>query len=249
MSLKYKVGTDIEVTANTSCHELPIGSEGVITNICGTPECGYYEVKGETGTWYLDDSELKGLIQNTVNMTYNYRKMAVEVAAQYLLNANNSITTLEVKNHLRTFLKNEKWNQADVSLMMDDLATKGVLSFTSTGTYRVYSRVQQSTQRTNVTVPSPKVTIPKPVGPSVPTLTRKDARKMMENNKGHYFTASFYKVDGSQRTLNAQYSSKLNTSPDPQFLRVKAGGFQGTKSINIHTLYELKIQGKTYKVI
>ncbi len=74
-------------------------------------------------------------------LTMKAMKDAVLKVAQDLAKANNTVTTLEIKNELRRDYPYYFWTQDIVSKYMDQLAGDGVFSYTDNGTYRIYSLV------------------------------------------------------------------------------------------------------------
>ena len=59
--------------------------------------------------------------------------------AKELCKANNTVTTLEIKNELRRRYSTNKWNQSDISNLMSDFQKDGKFTFTDNGIFRIYS--------------------------------------------------------------------------------------------------------------
>lgn len=200
-----------------------------------------------------------------------------------LLVANNTVTTLEIKVRLRKDVPTDSWYQDDISDVMAEFANEGKFDFVDGGTYRVYSGTPATiaTGQAGVVAPvsgnqAPAAT-PQPAKASkakvkvihgikatgpVKYASRTTAKKMFENNKGHFFTAVFTKKDQSERLINCQYL-KDQTGTDLGYIKVKeaslvraakAAAAIGQKeptvvrNLNLQTLKAFKIQGQVYKV-
>ena len=93
-------------------------------------------------------------------------KNAVLGTAKDLLKANNTVTTLEIKQQLRKDYPYFYWDQSTVSKFMDGFAGDGIFSYTDNGTYRTYSLV-------NVTKKVPTMK------PAVKTIGNKVAKSLI----------------------------------------------------------------------
>lgn len=87
---------------------------------------------------------------------------------------------------------------------------------------------------------------------TTPKLTAVQALGLMQNNKGHFFTATFIKKDGTRRTINCQYL-KDQSQTTAGYVKVRETGKLKTgvnaiRQINLNTLEELKIAGKVYQL-
>ncbi len=88
---------------------------------------------------------------------------------------------------------------------------------------------------------------------SAPKLTRTQALKLMENNKGRFFTAIFTKKDGTTRTMNCRYLKDQSLS-QLGYVKVvdealrKSNPNDCTRNINLQTLQVLAIGGTQYKI-
>lgn len=176
-------------------------------------------------------------------MTQSDKKTAVHIAATLLLKANNTVTTLEIKEALRISVGG-KWYQTSanpdgeigVSEIMQELASEGKFDYVDNGTFRVYSgkpvsqvAVQATAPAVNPTPSAPKAKKSKEkaktlfglkITGKVQTISRTAAYKAMSNNKGHFFTAVFTAKDGSERLMNCQYL-KDQTGVDLGYVKVK----------------------------
>lgn len=186
--------------------------------------------------------------------------------AKALCNANNTFSTLELKNELRKKYPNEIWNQIDVSMIMMDLADQGEFDFTSNGTYRTYFAVpslqgkQKQSQPQNIvqqlinsalgTTKQPTGTTKQPtVDVKIPTkrIGRNKALEIIQNTKGKFFSVRFEKKNGEDRLMGVQYIK--GTKPDPLgYVLLRDIKANKSKSVNLQTLSEIKTNGTLYKV-
>jgi hypothetical protein len=150
--------------------------------------------------------------------------------AKDLLKANNTITTLEVKNELRNKNPQYVWNQSDISAKLADLANKNILSFTDNGTYRVYSLIKK--QKPNVM--------------STSRISRSKALEMIQESKGKFFTVKFISKKG-EREMNCQFNAKTQQGK-LGYLTVTDVVLREHRNINLQTLKELRINKKNYRI-
>lgn len=160
--------------------------------------------------------------------------------AKELLKANNTVTTLEIKTALRKISPTLNWKQQEVSDAMNNLSKQGLFTYTDNSVYRTYSAVKQQnkTTKTMATTTNKKGSI-----------SRTAAIDMIRNSKGHFFTVTFTKKDGSLRTMNCQYSKDV---PQRQshlgYVTVMEVSEKAPKNVNTQTLSALKIGGKNYSI-
>lgn len=216
---------------------------------------------------YLDSSEYKPAVGDTPT-AIAFEVMIdtlVFTVAEDLLKATNKLTTLELKLELRKLHPQFYWTQQVVSTKMDKLANLGVFTYKDNGTYRIYSSpaVRKVRMPKKAVCPKPTATM---TGKTMVTpgktmvvkatqgfISREKALSLMENNKGHFFTAVFSKADGTLRTMNCQYlkgqvPSKLGYLKVNEVSRLKAKESDTIRQINMQTLKELSIAGGTYKI-
>ena len=165
-----------------------------------------------------------------------------------LLEANNSITTLEVKNELRSSYPEFSWMQKDVSNFMNDMHLSGDLTFDDNGTYRVYhgevKKTKSSKKHPKTGKKLPKI--------KAQRISRSKAMDLMLGNKGYFFTAEFVKKDGEVRVMNCQCLK--DQDPKLGYVKVKEASLmrkdpkKAVRNINIQTLKSLKIGGVAYSV-
>lgn len=244
---KYKLGEDVKLTSNKGTGALPLDAICIVKGrYFDFQNIPYYRLEYKGHAWYYAyESQLNIYTEQQIAMTAKQlKRTAVIETARRLLTANNTVTTLEMKAELRIQYPDFYWSQADVSQWMDSLASENKYSYTSTGNYRIYSFYKApNTKTTNTKTKTVKTS--KNVSGNV--INRAKALDMIKNNKGHYFTATWTKTDGTVRTLNCQYSKDLNKVAS-NFIKVKSGTLADVKSINLNTLSELKIAGAVYTV-
>lgn len=165
-----------------------------------------------------------------------------------LLEANNTVTTLELKQELRTKFPEFSWVQNDISQFMIDLHLAGELTYEDNGTYRTYSgeakkkATSKKDPKTGKNLKKIKAT----------PISRTKAFDLMMGNKGYFFTAEFVKKDGETRVINCQCLK--DQDPKLGYIKVKEASLMRTdpenciRQINIQTLVSLKIGGVPYKV-
>jgi len=172
--------------------------------------------------------------------------------AKELCKANNTVTTLEIKNELRRRYSTNKWNQSDISNLMSDFQKDGKFTFTDNGTFRIYSLPGSTVSpQLSATV---KVSKTK-VRPVVTTqrISKTKALEVIENSNGRFFTVSFTKKDGKNRVLNGQYTSDMGKSPLGYVLvrditAVRRKDVKTIKNVNLQTLEWIKSGNTIYKV-
>lgn len=192
----------------------------------------------------------------------------IENAAKKLMHANNSVTTLEIKNQLRKDHPNNAWYQSDISEVMDYFYQQGVFDYNDNGTYRVYFDPVNpvgitgptgvtSVITTGSTQPgiSFTVTVPKKVAKPKKNVVdggiigKTKALDLITNSKGKIFSVVFTKKDGSDRKMTCRYKglSPLGYVIVTDMSVAKKGEVD-TREVNIQTLKQLKINNTLYKV-
>ncbi len=176
-------------------------------------------------------------------LTKQFMKAAVLSTATKLLKANNTVSTLEIKNQLREDEPDFYWNQITVSSIMSELHNENEFTYVDNGIYRIYSIPVLSpvlkAVKAKITTPSTRI-------------SRKKALELIKGNKGYFFTAIFTKQDGTERILNGQY---LKNQKDNQlgYVLVRESrkmkiGEPAIRNINLQTLKKLKIRGSQYTI-
>ena len=182
------------------------------------------------------------------------KKMLMNAAVTKLLQANNTITTLEVKTKLREDQPEYNWVQEDISKMMAKMEKKGKLVITDdNGTYRTYSDPLKP-------VPAPTVDVVTSddsddndiVIPKGKKISMTKARDLMLNSRGNFFTAIFTTKKGKLRQINCLCKKDQDTGLG--YVQVKEASLMRKKDenphrqINLQTLHYLKIGGVSYRV-
>lgn len=183
------------------------------------------------------------------NMIQTMKRGHMSAVVLSLLQANNTVTTLEVKNELRRLYPEYSWLQKEVSDFMNEQHLTGELTYEDNGTYRVYSG-----EETKKATPAKKDN----KGKVIPKLKAKRISKtkafdLIMGNKGYFFTAEFVKQDGETRVINCQ--ALKDQDPKLGYIKVReasllrtVGKEKSIRNINIQTLKALKIGGVAYKV-
>jgi Asp-tRNA(Asn)/Glu-tRNA(Gln) amidotransferase C subunit len=170
--------------------------------------------------------------------------------ANQLCVANNTATTLEIKNKLRKDFPNKSCTQQFVSDTMRTYANNGLFTFTDNGSYRTYSRIWSgTTSNKSITLTNNKTVKPM----TSKRISRSSALNMIENSKGQFFTVEFTKQDGTLRKLNGQYvkdqkKSNLGYVLVKESGKLKKGEKNPIRNVNIQTLKSLSIHSETYKI-
>lgn len=215
------------------------------------------DVCGEGGEcWRVSKNEVKSIQMLD-------RKQAVLDTATRLLKSQNQVTTLEIKVELIKLYPKHIWVQSVVSAIMDDFYKKGMFTYYDTVTggnqHRVYSatgvkirNVKNKKQTMSTTATGMKKSANKVTIPSKKTISKTKALELMQNNKGHFFTATFIAKKG-ERTINCQYlkdqgRSSLGYVKVREAIKAKMNPKDSIRNINLQTLKSLKIAGHSYRV-
>ena len=182
------------------------------------------------------------------SMIKNVMRGHISAVVLQLLDPNNSITTLEIKNELRRQWPEFSWLQKDVSNFMNELHLSGEVTYNDNGTFRTYSGETPKTTskkkdtKTGKTIPKVKMT----------NISKSDAFDKIMANKGYFFTAEVVKKNGDHRVINCQ--ALKDQDPKLGYIKVKEASLMRTdpdkavRQINIQTIKALKIAGVAYKI-
>lgn len=194
---------------------------------------------------------------------------AVIDTAKRLCSAQNKVTNLEIKVELIKTHPQFFWTQGFISATMDTAYNDGMFTYQDTSTagnyHRVYSLVTttgalaktgiRKVVKTKGVVKTVKVSTKKPkaLKSTVKTISRTKALELMENNRGHFFTATFVSKKKGERTINCQYLkdqtySRLGYVKVKEAIKAKVDPKDAIRQINMQTLTALKIAGNSYKV-
>lgn len=181
----------------------------------------------------------KELIQQTNTL----RRVIVETAVKELLVAANKVTPLETTTLLKKKVGQFHWTKDNVGEVLEQIASSGKLTSEDKGSYKIYSVVK------GVKLGAEDKLKVEDIKKS--NISRTDALKLIQNNKGHFFTATFVNKEDELRTINAQYLKDSDTKLG--YVKVRETSKMGKgenpiRNINLQTLEELRIGGKTFKV-
>lgn len=82
-------------------------------------------------------------------------------------------------------------------------------------------------------------------------ISRLKALELMQESKGRFFTTTFIKKNGEERTINGKYQglSKLGYVRVAEHDGGRLSGKNLIKNVNLQTISALKIGGKTCRVV
>lgn len=78
-------------------------------------------------------------------------------------------------------------------------------------------------------------------------ISRTNALDLMQNSRGSFFTAVVTKKDNSKRSINGQYIKGQKANP-LGYVKVREVAKKAIRHVNLQTIQELRIGGKTFKV-
>jgi hypothetical protein len=177
--------------------------------------------------------------------------------AKNLCKANNTVTTLEIKNELRKNYPKRNWRQNEISQVMADFHLQGKFDYSDNGTFRVYSLAGSTPTSVSIIQPAIPNKVAKVKTPKAPLTTQRISRTkaldVIQNSNGKFFTVTFTKKDGSQRVMNGQHTSDMGISPlgyilvkDITALRKKE--VTTIKSVNLQTIKSIKLNNTLFKI-
>lgn len=239
------------IVANLSGHPFKLLDTVMIFRIFND---GTYDVCKGGDCWRVTQAELKPLI----NIPMQQMTTAVIDTARRLLRAQNEVTTLEIKAEVIKTHSSYFWTQAYVSAVMDDAHKAGMFTYRETTTggnsHRIYSvpTIKATKPKKQTTMKTTTANKPVVKAPDTKTISKTKALELMENNRGHFFTATFVSKKGT-RTINCQYLkdqtySRLGYVKVKEAIKAKMDPADAIRQINMQTLTELKIAGNSYKV-
>lgn len=258
---KITIGTEVVITKSGG-HPFTQGDRVTVFRVFNDGSFDCYR-KGDGEAWRMQADQLQ--IAN--NSTMKLMKQAVLDTANKLCQANNTVTTLEIKTELRKthpyfhWIQNSRNGLTGVSEYMDELYQEGHFVYTDNGQYRVYSAVtvvntptaKRGRPRKNVIItPGNSARVTKNPNHNIRSISRQKALDMMANNKGHFFTAVFVKQNGDERTINCQYLKDQSSNPLGYVMVREAqkmkDGVNAIRQINLQTLRKLRIGGQDYNI-
>lgn len=178
---------------------------------------GWFEICDDNGNCLTASStELKKHFYETLNTDYIMKAMkeACLLVAKQLAKANNTVTTLEVKQELRRDYPYYFWTQDTVSSYMSQFAGDGIFTYSDNGTFRTYSLV--STAQAAATA-----------GPVSKSLnSAKTITKQVTGATGYSGTTGVTKPTGTRRRGRPRKTTSNVTTRMNVYSLVKDSGFQ-----------------------
>lgn len=249
--MSLKIGDIVTLSETSSYYHLknpstssnPIKINGKIENISKVKFSPLpFTVKWNNNTFNsYTKSDLKLVKIKQKNMLSTFKLKLVEKTANTLLQANNTITTLEIKNALRRKYPSMVWNQDQISLAMIDFTKNNKYNYNDNGTYRVYSSIKPTVSTKTVVTSIPRK--------SNNRISRKRALELIQNSNGKFFGVVFTKKNGEERKMTCKIDkNKLNPSHLGYLTVFDVKDNNTPKSLNLQTLSELKTNKTFYKV-
>lgn len=143
------------------------------------------------------------------------------------------VTTLDIKNQVRNTHPTLRCYQADVSEAMINLQSDNAipnLKYGDNGVYREYYIAKKKSVYTSKTS----------------KISRTDMVDLLKNTSGRFFTVTWIKNNGEERSINARVS-KNNFYSALGYIQMKTSKGE-IKLVNPTTLKKLTTNGVTYKV-
>lgn len=232
------VGTSVKITGNSSAHRF---NNGDVLKVQDVFKNTIYVSNGTKSAWiYAADVATVNPVPHSVETL----STLVEKAANELIKATGSTSSLEVKEKLRKEYPRRKFYQNEISVALQDLATNGKFNYTFNGVYRTYT--SNKVQRSAVTTPKVATT------PKSGKVSRTKALELIENSN-RIITVTFEKKDGTTRKVVGRYFKEqgrplLGYVKLKDIQKAKNGTLSPVVNVNLQTLSELKVDGNTYKV-
>jgi hypothetical protein len=175
----------------------------------------------------------------------------IETVAKELLHANNTITTLEIKDELRKKHPHSPWWQFQISETMAFFADQGIFNYTDNGSYRTYFDPKNPINP-NPFKKSTKVKVQITNGGVIDVNTTK---QLIENSKGKIFSITFTKLNKDNRKMVCRYLKDLNDTK-LDFLMVKdmaeakkGQAYNAIRRVKYDTISEISINKTKYTVV
>lgn len=167
------------------------------------------------------------------------KMIALETAKVML--SKGDLTTLDLKNVLRTNFPHIQWNQQEISDYMQEIYSNDkiiFLDFKDNGSYRTYFINKP------VSVKTIKKSTVQQVVSAAKKISKSAAVKLIEDSKGRFFTVTFLKKDKSERTLNGVVKKANFMNPQGYINVTERNGDK--RQINPRTITKLSINGENY---
>ncbi len=185
----------------------------------------------------IDSPVNKGKSEKFENPQKYIKDSEYEQYLTELINRNKEMTVLQIKAAVKKrfpFTHDMLYTLWYIRACLIVLAIRNVIS---------YNQITSTAS----TLVKPKVA--KAVKTTTNTISKTKAVSLIEASKGKFFTATFVKKDGTERTINCQYLSttSLGYLKVNELSKLKAGE-NPTRNLNSQTIKSLKIGGEFYKV-
>ena len=184
-------------------------------------------------------------VKNLQQEVKTLKKSVIIAVAFNLLKTSTGIKNDQVlKSVVRNF-RDLNVSITEVNNTLSDLVTEKVLDGDNTDGYKSVDGKSTSAATIGTKL------FNKPSEVKGNTISRTQAQHFMENNNGHFFTATFVTKKEKLRTLNGQYLK--DSTAQLGYIKVRETGKMkkgedGVRNVNLQTLEQLKIGGKTFNV-
>lgn len=169
----------------------------------------------------------------------------IKSAADDLLKANNTVTTLEIKGELRKNYPEFYWVQRDISVIMDNFYANGYYDYFDTGTYRIYSKPTPTTSKSTTSTTTTNVVLKQSKSNQKVKISKTKALELIQNSNGKFFGVTFTKKDGTVRKMTCKLKGEGNPN-SLGYLPVVDVNEQASRQVNLQTLFELRINKTNY---
>lgn len=170
-------------------------------------------------------------------------KDSVLTVAKDLLKANNTVTTLEIKQVLRRDYPYYYWTQQVVSDYMAQFAGDGIFTFVDNGTYRIYSLATPATVAVTAGPVSASLSGISKVAGTIPVKGKRGRPKKTSANMSRS-TAASYIVRGDFDSMDI--NGVIVTPAQIKLQKKSPKGYLTTNKLN--NLVSITLAGSTYNV-
>lgn len=162
---------------------------------------------------------MKNYADENNNAFNKIRSKMIKERIHHILDQNNDLTTLGLKNELRNTYPYISWTQETISKWLNNHHEKLKLTYSDNGQFRVYTK--KKSKKSN-------------------RISKSDAIKLIQSTSGRFFSAGVIKKDGSFRVLNGKLASNEPDDMGYFKLRLPNGQF---RQLNTQTLQWVKTGG------
>jgi len=202
------------------------------------------------------------------DMIKTYKIGLIAGMTMLMLHEDEETTSKTIKKRLAKEHGEYSWSTSEISKELSKYDTEGSIIMSKSGdaSLPIKEVIKETKKLAKETTEAPKAEKQLVPGETVDTnkvktlrtrgmgkLSKADARKLMENNKGHFFSAEFTTKKNKARVINCQYLPNQENDGlgyvkvrEASKMRTKASS--SVRNINMQTLKYLKIGGTTYKV-